>query len=236
MFSQIVQGVPSDPFEEKFDKALELADVTAEGDVPADLLKYVCGRFLAIYEEHVGEPFPQDAVSQLRMAVETVFSSWNGARAIAYRNREGISHGLGTAVNIQAMVFGNKGEDSGTGVGFTRDPSTGANSPYGDFLVNAQGEDVVAGTHTTEDIDAMRERFPSIYDELVGVFERLEAHYRDMCDVEFTIEQGKLWILQTRVGKRTGAAALRLAKEMTAEPTISLSRAEAVNRITADHL
>ncbi len=236
MFSQIVRGVPSDPFEEKFDKAIELADVTTDGDVPADLLRYVCGRFLAIYEEHVGELFPQEPVSQLRMAVETVFSSWNGARAIAYRNREGISHGLGTAVNIQAMVFGNKGDDSGTGVGFTRNPSTGANEPYGDFLVNAQGEDVVAGTHTTEDIDALRERFPAIYDELAGVFERLEAHYRDMCDVEFTIEQGKLWILQTRVGTRTGVAALRMAKEMTAEPVISLSRAEAVNRITADHL
>ena len=236
MFSQIVKGVPSEAFEEKFSKALELADVEVEGDVPADLLRYVCGRFLAIYEAQVGEPFPQDPTAQLHMAVETVFSSWNGARAMAYRNREGISHSLGTAVNIQAMVFGNKGDLSGTGVGFTRNPSTGANEPYGDFLVNAQGEDVVAGTHTTEDIEALRARFPDIYDELIGVFGRLEAHYRDMCDVEFTIEQGKLWILQTRVGKRGGVAALRMAKEMSSEPGIALTRAEAVNRITADHL
>ncbi|MDG2112468.1 MAG: pyruvate, phosphate dikinase, partial [Actinomycetota bacterium] len=236
MFSQIVKGVTPDAFEEKFAKALELADVEVEGDVPADLLRYVCGRFLAIYEAQVGEPFPQDPIAQLHMAIETVFSSWNGARAIAHRNREGISHSLGTAVNIQAMVFGNKGGHSGTGVGFTRNPSTGENVPYGDFLVNAQGEDVVAGAHTTEDIDALRARFPDIYDELIGLFGRLEAHYRDMCDVEFTIEQGKLWILQTRVGKRGGVAALRMAKEMTAEPGIELTRAEAVNRITADHL
>ena len=236
MFSQTVKGLRSDAFDQKFNKALELADVEAEGDVPADLLKYVCGRFLAIYEEQVGEPFPQDPTDQLRVAVETVFSSWNGARAVAYRNREGISHALGTAVNIQAMVFGNRGDNSGTGVGFTRNPSTGANEAYGDFLVNAQGEDVVAGTHTTETIDALHGRFPVIYDELARVFDRLEAHYRDMCDVEFTIEQGKLWILQTRVGKRGGVAALRMAKEMTLEPGIALSRAEAVQRIAAGHL
>lgn len=236
MFSQVVKGLASDAFDEKFARALELADVEAAGDVPADLLKYVCGRFLAIYEDEVGEPFPPDPGAQLRMAIEAVFSSWNGARAIAYRNREGISHGLGTAVNIQAMVFGNKGAGSGTGVGFTRNPSTGQRNPYGDFLANAQGEDVVAGTHSTEDIDIVGSRFPAVYEELTGVFERLEAHYRDMCDVEFTIEEGKLWILQTRVGKRTGVAALRMAKEMTTEPGIALTRAEAVNRITVDHL
>ncbi len=180
-------------------------------------------------------------MKQLRGAVEAVFSSWNGARAIAYRVRERISHDLGTAVNVQAMVFGNRDETSGTGVGFTRNAATGQNVPYGDFLINAQGEDVVAGIRNTEDLDALARVFPDIHAELMAIFARLERHYQDMCDTEFTIEQGKLWMLQTRVGKRTGAAALRMAVDMTrgtgrGKDRWRISRREAIMRITGDHL
>ena len=173
-------------------------------------------------------------MKQLRGAVEAVFSSWNGARAIAYRVRERIGHDLGTAVNVQAMVFGNRDDNSGTGVGFTRNAATGENKPYGDFLINAQGEDVVAGIRNTEDLDALGKHFPEIKDELLAIFARLERHYRDMCDTEFTIEQGKLWMLQTRVGKRTGAAALRMAVDMTkgtgkGDQRWKISRAEALD-------
>ena len=155
------------------------------------------------------------------MAVEAVFHSWDGARAVAYRTREHIPHDLGTAVNVQAMVFGNRDDNSGTGVGFTRNPATGERAPYGDFLLDAQGEDVVAGIRQTEPLSALADRFPAIHAELLDIFDRLERHYRDMLDTEFTIEQGKLWMLQTRVGKRTGRAALRMAVEMTTEPDIA---------------
>ena len=170
-----------------------------------------------------------------------MFKSWNGARAIAYRARERISHDLGTAVNVQVMVFGNRDDNSGTGVGFTRNAATGDNRPYGDFLVNAQGEDVVAGIRNTEDLNAMARKFPTIHAELLEIFTRLEKHYRDMCDTEFTIEQGKLWMLQTRVGKRTGAAALRMAVDMTTgtgrgKNRWKISRREALMRVTGDHL
>ncbi len=180
-------------------------------------------------------------MKQLRGAVEAVFRSWNGARAIAYRVRERISHDLGTAVNVQAMVFGNRDDNSGTGVGFTRNAATGENKPYGDFLINAQGEDVVAGIRNTEDLDHMAEHFPQIHDELLAIFDRLERHYQDMCDTEFTIEQGKLWMLQTRVGKRTGAAALKMAVDMTkgtgkGKERWKISHEEALTRVSADHL
>jgi pyruvate,orthophosphate dikinase len=170
-----------------------------------------------------------------------VFASWNGARAIAYRVRERISHDLGTAVNVQTMVFGNRDENSGTGVGFTRNAATGDNKPYGDFLINAQGEDVVAGIRNTEDLDHMKLHFPVIHKELLDIFARLERHYTDMCDTEFTIDQGKLWMLQTRVGKRTGAAALKMAVDMTkgtgkGAQRWSISREEAIMRVTGDHL
>jgi pyruvate,orthophosphate dikinase len=189
-----------------------------------------------IVERHTGKPFPQDPDDQLRGAIEAVFSSWNAPRAIAYRNRERIAHDLGTAVNVQAMVFGNRDDASGTGVGFTRDPATGTRGEYGDFLINAQGEDVVAGIRNTEPLSALKDQFPTIHKELLSIFARLEAHYRDMCDTEFTIEQGKLWMLQTRVGKRTGSAALRIAVDMVGERTIKLSKSEAVGRVTGDHL
>ena len=236
MFGKIVLDVPGEAFEHLFEAAKADAGAVNDADLGADELAEVVRGFKQLVEDHTGAAFPQDPAVQLRQAIEAVFASWNSPRANAYRNREKLSHDLGTAVNVQTMVFGNKGDDSGTGVGFTRDPSTGAKGAYGDFLVNAQGEDVVAGTRTTQPLSDLAEYFPGIYDELVAIFERLERHYRDMLDTEFTIEQGKLWMLQTRVGKRTGTAALRMAVEMTTDEQIRLTTAEAVSRITADHL
>ena len=241
MYGRIVLGLDAEPFDDELDEAKARAGVRTDADVPAAELKKLCERYKAIVKEATGKPFPQAPDKQLRGAIEAVFSSWNGARAIAYRVRERISHDLGTAVNVQAMVFGNRDENSGTGVGFTRNAATGENKPYGDFLVNAQGEDVVAGIRNTEDLDAMAREFPTIHDELLEIFARLEHHYEDMCDTEFTIEQGKLWMLQTRVGKRTGAAALRMAVDMTkgtgkGKERWKISRREALMRINADHL
>ena len=212
-----------------------LAEVESDDAVPAELLRYLVRR----YQKVTGEPFPQDPQRQLRGAIQAVFASWDSARARSYREREKIPHDLGTAVNVQVMVFGNRDDRSGTGVGFTRNAATGEDAPYGDFLVNAQGEDVVAGIRNTLDLDQMGERFPEIHDELLAIFDRLEAHYHDMCDTEFTIEQGKLWMLQTRVGKRTGRAALRMAVEMTQHKRRkgwSITRNEAIGRITEGHL
>lgn len=236
MYGRIVLGVPGEEFDKLFEAAKELSSADADADVPPELLKYLTAAYKDIVERHTGEPFPQDPAEQLRGAIEAVFSSWNGPRAIAYRKRDGIPNDLGTAVNVQSMVFGNRDDKSGTGVGFTRDPGTGEKGSYGDFMVNAQGEDVVAGVRNTEPLSALQSRFPNIYNELMDIFERLESHYRDMCDTEFTIEQGKLWMLQTRVGKRTGVAALRMAVDMTNEPAIALTKEEAVLRITSDHL
>ncbi|MDQ1375099.1 MAG: pyruvate, orthophosphate dikinase, partial [Actinomycetota bacterium] len=199
-------------------------------------LRRLVASYKAIVRKHTKKAFPQDPGDQLRGAIEAVFRSWNGPRAIAYRNRERISHDLGTAVNVQAMVFGNRDDNSGTGVGFTRDPASGENKPYGDFLINAQGEDVVAGIRNTETLDDLAKHFPKVHKELLAIFARLEEHYRDMCDTEFTIDQGKLWMLQTRVGKRTGVAALRMAVDMTKGRKWKISQQEAVQRITAEHL
>ncbi len=236
MYGRIVLGVPGEEFDELFEAVKVKAATENDAEIPADLLASVVDDFKAVVQTHTGSPFPQDPTDQLRGAIEAVFRSWNGPRAMAYRVRERIPHELGTAVNVQAMVFGNRNDNSGTGVGFTRDPATGAQGAYGDFLVNAQGEDVVAGIRKTLPLDDMRTLFPSIYTELTGIFERLERHYRDMCDTEFTIDGGKLWMLQTRVGKRTGVAALKMAVDMTTDEAIKLSRDEAVQRITADHL
>jgi pyruvate,orthophosphate dikinase len=241
MYSRIVIGLDGEPFERELEAAKQKADVKTDADLPAADLKELCELYKAIVKAEVGRPFPQDPRRQLRGAIEAVFKSWNGARAKAYRVRERISHDLGTAVNVQVMVFGNRDDNSGTGVGFTRNAATGENRPYGDFLVNAQGEDVVAGIRNTEDLDAMARHFPDIHRELLEIFTRLERHYRDMCDTEFTIEQGKLWMLQTRVGKRTGAAALRMAVDMTkgtgrGKDRWKITRREALMRITADHL
>ena len=245
MYGRIVQGIEGETFDHLLDTAKEWDGVTADSEVSADTLRRLCLRFKEVVHRETGAPFPQDPIEQLRGAIEAVFRSWNGPRAIAYRNREKISHDLGTAVNVQTMVFGNRDENSGTGVGFTRNASTGDNSkPYGDFLINAQGEDVVAGIRKTEDIEELNRRFPKIYAELMRIFDRLELHYRDMCDTEFTIEQGKLWMLQTRVGKRTGAAAARMAMDMTGkhatsnkiDKKIKLSKEEAVLRVTGEHV
>ncbi len=236
MYGRIVLGIPGEEFDTLLDAAKELAGATSDAEVPIELLRYLVDAYQQICERATGRPFPQDPDEQLRGAIEAVFASWNGPRAVAYRTRERIPHDLGTAVNVQAMVFGNRDDNSGTGVGFTRDPATGAPGEYGDFLVNAQGEDVVAGIRNTEPLAALRDRFPEIHAQLLDIFARLEAHYRDMCDTEFTIERGKLWMLQTRVGKRTGRAALRMAVDMVGESAIRLTTEEAVSRVTAEHL
>ncbi len=236
MYARIVLGVPGDSFEKRFAGAKALAAVDNDSEVPAEVLEFVVHTFKQVVERHVGAPFPQDPEVQLRGAIEAVFRSWRSPRAVSYRTRERIPHDLGTAVNVQTMVFGNRDDNSATGVAFTRNPATGESGAYGDFLLNAQGEDVVAGIRRTEPLSAMAERFPEIHRELLDIFDRLERHYRDMLDTEFTIEQGKLWMLQTRVGKRTGPAALRLAVAMTQDPVIRLTQREALLRVGAEHL
>src|SRR5438552_45050 len=236
MYGRIVLGISGEDFYDAFEKAKNDSKVGSDAEVPAGRLRDLVDEFKAIVKKHTGKAFPQDAQAQLKGAIEAVFRAWDGPRARAYRVRERIPHDLGTAVNVQAMVFGNRDDNSGTGVGFTRDPATGKQGAYGDFLVNAQGEDVVAGIRNTLPLAELEKRFPKIYKELMGIFARLEKHYRDMCDTEFTIEQGKLWMLQTRVGKRTGAAALKMAVDMTKDRNIKLSRDEALHRITAEHL
>src|SRR3954467_624229 len=200
MYGRIVLDIEGEAFDGPLEKVKERLGAKSDADVPAGELRKLSNQYKKIVEKHTGVPFPQEPRAQLRGAIEAVFSSWNGARAIAYRVRERISHDLGTAVNVQAMVFGTRDDNWGTGVGFTRNAATGENKPYGDFLVNAQGEDVVAGIRNTEDLDALHGHFPVIHGELMAIFDRLERHYMDMCDTEFTIEQGKLWMLQTRVG------------------------------------
>jgi pyruvate,orthophosphate dikinase len=236
MYARIVLGVDGEEFDHLLEGAKKLDRVETDAALSARTLWRLCERYQDLVEQATGEPFPQDPMVQLRGAIEAVFRSWGGARAVAYRKREHIPEDLGTAVNVQAMVFGNRDNRSGTGVGFTRNASTGENKPYGDFLLNAQGEDVVAGIRKTEDLDALKRHFPEIHAQLLKIFDRLERHYRDMCDTEFTIEQDKLWMLQTRVGKRTGEAALRMAVEMTQQKGWKLTQREALTRVTADHL
>ena len=241
MYGRIVLGVDGSHFEHPLEAAKAKTAVRTDAELTAVALKELCDHYLAVVKKETGKPFPQKPEAQLRGAVEAVFKSWNGARAIAYRVREKIAHDLGTAVNVQTMVFGNRDENSGTGVGFTRNAATGENVPYGDFLINAQGEDVVAGIRNTEDLDELKAQFPKIHAELMAIFVRLEAHYKDMCDTEFTIEQGKLWMLQTRVGKRTGAAALRMAVDMTKgtkspKGPWKITKEEAIGRVAAEHL
>jgi pyruvate,orthophosphate dikinase len=241
MYGRIVLGIDGAKFEHPFDDAKKAVGVKSDADLPATALKALCETYKQVVKAETGREFPQDPMKQLRGAIEAVFRSWNGARAIAYRVREKISHDLGTAVNVQAMVFGNRDNNSGTGVGFTRNAATGENKPYGDFLVNAQGEDVVAGIRNTETLDDLKRQFPAIHAELMTIFDRLERHYKDMCDTEFTIDQGKLWMLQTRVGKRTGAAALRMAVDMTkpsgkGKAAWKISKKDALMRVAAEHL
>lgn len=229
MFAKIVLSVPGEDFEAALRDLMEERGVAVETELTATDLQGLVSGFKGIVQRAAGVTFPDDPLNQLRHAIEAVFASWNGRRARDYRRLEGIPDDLGTAVNVQTMVFGNKGDDSGTGVAFTRNPSTGERAPYGDFLANAQGEDVVAGIRITEPLDAMAKRFSECHRQLLDVMALLERHYRDMCDIEFTIEQGRLFILQTRVGKRTAAAALRMAVEMVEEGLID--RREAVLRI-----
>jgi pyruvate,orthophosphate dikinase len=236
MYGRIVLGLEGHLFDEPFERAKEAAGVASDAELPPGALKDLCDEYKRVVESGTGRPFPQEPADQLRGAIEAVFRSWNGARAVAYRVRERIPHDLGTAVNVQTMVFGNRDDQSGTGVGFTRDPATGNQGEYGDFLVNAQGEDVVAGIRNTLPLAELKRIFPPIFKELMGIFGRLEAHYRDMCDTEFTIDQGKLWMLQTRVGKRTGRAALKMAVDMTKQRGWKISQEEALTRVSADHL
>jgi pyruvate,orthophosphate dikinase len=236
MYGKVVLGAPGEEFDRRFDAARERAGVSSDAEIPADVLAALIDEFKGLIEAHWGNPFPQDPREQLRGAVEAVFGSWNSPRAVAYRHREHIPDDLGTAVNVQAMVFGNLDDQSGTGVGFTRNPATGEQGAYGDFLVNAQGEDVVSGIRNPLPLAEMGKQFPSIYAELLEIFERLELHYRDMLDTEFTIEHGKLWMLQVRVGKRTGTAALRIAVALTNDPRIRLTPEEALMRVEPAHL
>jgi pyruvate, orthophosphate dikinase len=234
MYGEVVDGVDGDHFEQALSELKAARGVTQDVDLTAEDLRELVATFSTIYEEEAGSGFPQDPREQLRRAYRAVFESWNAPRAHVYRRANDIPDDLGTAVNVVQMVFGNRGESSGTGVCFTRNPATGERRLYGEFLANAQGEDVVAGIRTPEPIDRMRERMPEAYGQLVETLERLEAHYRDLQDVEFTVEEGTLYLLQTRTGKRTAAAALRAAAEMVDEGLIS--REEAVARIDPGQL
>ena len=236
MYAKVVLELDPAPFDEALDRERSDQGVSDDSGLDAAAWKRLCKEHKATIRAEAGRPFPQQPTAQLRAAIDAVFRSWNGARAVAYRDREHIPHDLGTAVNVQAMVFGNRDDDSGTGVAFTRDAATGEDVPYGDFLLNAQGEDVVAGVRITEPLSAVAERFPELHDQLLGHMRTMESHYRDMLDLEFTIEQGTLWMLQARVGKRTGTAALRMAVDMTTDAHIRLTRAEAVQRVTPEHL
>ena len=225
MFGKIVLDIPGERFEDALAELRTREGVATDPELSADALAGLVETFQGIVRQAANLEFPQQPTDQLRFAIEAVFRSWNGRRAHDYRRLEGIPDDLGTAVNVQTMVFGNKGDDSGTGVAFTRDPATGEHRPYGDFLANAQGEDVVAGIRTTEPLDGMAAHFPGPHRELLDVMQRLESHYHDMCDIEFTIEQGRLFLLQTRVGKRTAAAALRMAVDMEHEGLIDQRQA-----------
>ncbi|HTG46570.1 MAG TPA: pyruvate, phosphate dikinase, partial [Actinomycetota bacterium] len=221
MFGKIVMEVPAEAFEDALDEAKAARfDGAQDTDLDAEDLAALIERFKTIYRERTGEEFPQDPKDQLRLAIDAVFKSWNGKRARDYRRQNKISDDLGTAVNVVAMVFGNRGDDSGTGVAFTRDPASGERVPYGDYLPNAQGEDVVAGIRNTLKLAELERIDPDAYRGLMAVMDTLEKHYRDMCDIEFTIEKRKLWILQTRVGKRTAFAEWVMAADMLEEGLI----------------
>jgi pyruvate,orthophosphate dikinase len=222
--------VPDEPFEEVLTKARAKAGVKTDTELSAEDWKAVTEEFKGIFKRHTGRDFPTDPYEHLHLATEAVFKSWFGKRAVDYRNAAGIAHDLGTAVNIQTMVFGNMGNDSATGVALTRNGTTGENRVEGDYLINAQGEDVVAGIRQTEDILKLKEKMPEAYDEFYLICRKLEKHYREMQDVEFTIEKNKLWMLQTRDGKRTAQAAVRIAVNFAEEGMIT--REEAVMRVT----
>ena len=234
MFGKTVLDIDGDLFSDALDNLKAERGVKGDTELTAEDLKGLVETFKGIVKEQTGNDFPQDPRTQMDMGIEAVFRSWNTERARIYRRRERIPHDLGTAVNICTMVFGNMGENSGTGVCFTRDPSSGHSGVYGDYLENAQGEDVVAGIRNTLALSDLERINKPVYDELRGIMRKLETHYRDMCDIEFTIERGKLWMLQTRVGKRTAAAAFRIATQLLGEKLIT--RDEALGRVTGDQL
>ncbi|MDX1620583.1 MAG: pyruvate, phosphate dikinase, partial [Nitriliruptorales bacterium] len=234
MYGRIVLGVPGEMLEDVAAPHLRDHEIDDPALLPPEAAQRLALDYRHAIESWSGTAFPDDPRDQLIAAVEAVFRSWNGRRARNYRRLEGIPDDLGTAVNVQAMVFGNLGQDSGTGVVFTRDPATGAPEPYGDFLLSAQGEDVVAGVRNTEPFAALADHFPDVHAQLVEVLDQLEDRFRDMCDVEFTVERGRLWVLQTRVGKRSAPAALRIAVDMADEGLIS--EEEAVRRFQPEQL
>ncbi len=234
MFGKTVCDVPGDTFEQALDEVKRNKGVENDVDLETGDLKSLLGQYKEIFSEHTGREFPQDPREQMDLAMRAVFSSWNAERAVLYRRQERIPEDLGTAVNVVAMVFGNLGDDSGTGVAFTRDPASGAQGVYGDYLANAQGEDVVAGIRNTVPLEDLEKLDKHSYDELMSIMSTLEEHYKDLCDIEFTIERGKLWMLQTRVGKRTAAAAFVIACQLVDEGVIDLD--EALRRVTGDQL
>lgn len=234
MFSNVVMEVPTSKFEAILDEVKEKNNYESDIDLTAEDLEEIIVRFKEIFKNECGREFPNDPYEQLFLAVEAVFKSWNNQRAIVYRNLHDIPHNLGTAVNVQSMVFGNMGPTSGTGVAFTRNPATGENKHFGEYLINAQGEDVVSGARTPKPISALEEDQPHNYKEFVEIMEKLEKHYRDMQDIEFTIEEGKLYILQTRSGKRTVNAAINIAVDMVHEGLIT--KKEAILRVDPKQL
>ncbi|MEX1376642.1 MAG: pyruvate, phosphate dikinase [Eubacteriales bacterium] len=234
MFSDVVMGLPKPEFEKIIDQMKEEKGVEQDTDLNAEDMKIMVEKFKALYKAQLNEEFPQDPKNQLLKAIEAVFNSWDNPRAIIYRRMNNISSSWGTAVNVQAMVFGNMGDDSGTGVAFTRNPSTGEKLIYGEYLMNAQGEDVVAGIRTPQPISSLQTENSAIYDQFMDIAVKLENHYRDMQDMEFTIEKGKLYMLQTRNGKRTAASALKIAVDLVAEGM--LSKEEAILKVGPSQL
>jgi len=234
MFGKTVLGLESHLFEDVLDAQKEKSGAKSDVDLTVDDLKAVVDGYKAVVKTETGKDFPQDVLEQLDLAILAVFNSWNTDRAKLYRRQERIPEDLGTAVNVCTMVFGNRGDSSGTGVAFTRDPASGNPGEYGDWLANAQGEDVVAGIRNTLKLADLDDYMPEVHKELLDVMHKLEAHYRDLCDIEFTVDDGKLWMLQTRVGKRTPAAAFRIAVQLVEEGVITLD--EALNRVTGKQL
>jgi pyruvate,orthophosphate dikinase len=234
MFGDVVMDVGHHHYEHAFDVIKKKYKAKLDTDVPAEGLKELCKAYKEVYKKATGEDFPQDPLVQLEKSIEAVFASWMGDKAVTYREVENIRGLLGTAVNVQSMVYGNMGEDSGTGVAFTRDPNTGDNKFYGDFLINAQGEDVVAGIRTPQNVNEMPKWNKAVYKELLGIKDILENHFKEMQDIEFTIEKGKLYMLQTRTGKRAGGASLKIASDLVKEKLID--EATALSRIPAADL
>jgi pyruvate,phosphate dikinase len=235
MFGKTVLDIDGEQFEHAIDAAKNAKGVASDTELTAEDLKALTATYKELVREHAGREFPQDPREQMDLAVVAVFNSWNSARAVLYRRQERIPADLGTAVSVVAMVFGNLGDDSGTGVAFTRDPGTGAQGVYGDYLQNAQGEDVVAGIRNTVPLQDLERIDKTSYDQLMTIMQTLENHYRDLCDIEFTIERGKLWMLQTRVGKRTAAAAFRIAVQRRGASKADVPPLRRVGRGHADH-